>query len=113
MKPVTIKARCDFCGEIELAPTGLRLVVFDSGKAHYYEFFCPKCKLYKRRPADDSVQKMLVGGGVPCDYRHVPFELLEPHTGPPITMDDVLDFARGVNSIEDVALQADIDNFTI
>jgi hypothetical protein len=110
MSPVTIKARCVNCRDIELAPTGIRLVVFDAGEGHYYEFFCPKCKAYQRRPADKNVQKLLVSGNVLCEYLHVPYEALEEHSGAAITMDDVLDFARGVNSIEDVALQADIDN---
>lgn len=87
-----IKANCPSCQDVELAPTAFHLTVFDAGNGHYYEFFCPKCYDRVLKPADDSVQQLLISGGVEHTFEHVPLEVLEAHPGPALTVDDLMDF---------------------
>ena len=56
-----------------------------------YSFRCPKCAEDVRKPADDHVVRLLLSGGVAATVEEVPAELLEPHDGPPLTYDDLLD----------------------
>lgn len=87
-----IKVTCPICGEQELRPSGLHLTVFDAGDAHFYEFFCPGCHEHVRKPADETIQGLLMSADVEHTFEHVPLEVLEAHNGPSITVDDVMDF---------------------
>lgn len=98
----TIKASCPSCKDVELAPSAFHLTVYDAGNGHFYEFFCPKC--YERivKPADESVQSLLMRGGVEHTFTHMPLELLEVHTGPALTVDDVMDFVVALRQHSDL-----------
>ena len=89
----TIKASCPTCGEVELTPPDVSLLVCSSAPLSYYAFCCPTCKVEVRKPADDHIVSLLVSGGVPARVWDVPAEALEPKAGPRLTYDDLLDFA--------------------
>jgi predicted RNA-binding Zn-ribbon protein involved in translation (DUF1610 family) len=89
----TIKASCPSCGEVALTPADVALMVCSHAPLSYYSFQCPSCHGEVRKPADDHVVQLLVSGGVPATVWDVPAEALEPHGGPALTYDDLLDLA--------------------
>jgi predicted RNA-binding Zn-ribbon protein involved in translation (DUF1610 family) len=93
MAVTTIKATCPMCGEVELTPPDIALVVASHAPLSYYAFICPNCHDEVRKPADDHVVSLLISGGVHATMWDVPAEALEPHPGPRIDYDDLLDFA--------------------
>ena len=99
----TIKASCPGCGEVELTSKDVTLMVCNHAPQSYYTFTCPKCSEAVRKPADDHVVSLLVSGGVPAQVWELPAEALEPHTGPVITYDDLLDFALELNASDFLA----------
>jgi hypothetical protein len=95
----TIKASCPSCGDVELTPAQVRLVVCSVNDWSYYAFGCTTCGDEVRKPAGTEVQGLLRTGGVAVERWVVPAEALEEHTGPAITYDDVLDFALRLESL--------------
>jgi endogenous inhibitor of DNA gyrase (YacG/DUF329 family) len=89
----TIKASCPTCGEVELTPADVALMVCSQAELSYYAFDCPTCTEQVRKPADDHVVSLLVSGGVPAQVWVLPAEVLEHGRGPALTYDDLLDFA--------------------
>ena len=102
----TIKASCPTCGEVELTPADVRLMVCSHAPLSYYAFTCTGCLETVKKPADDHVVSLLVSGGVPAEVWEVPLEALEPHTGPALSYDDLLDFALQLASSELLAVAA-------
>jgi hypothetical protein len=96
----TIKASCPMCGDVELKPAQLRLVVCSRSEWSYYAFTCPTCTDEVRKPADEEIVALLVSGGVAAERWHVPAEVLEAKTGSAITYDDVLDFVLNLDRID-------------
>jgi hypothetical protein len=89
----TIKASCPTCGEVELKPADLSLMVCSHAPLSYYSFCCPSCLDEVRKPADDHVVSLLISGGVPASVWDLPGEALEVKSGPRLGYDDLLDFA--------------------
>jgi hypothetical protein len=88
----TIKATCPTCGEVSLTPVDIELRVDRAVASETsYAFTCPSCLSHVRKPADERIVRLLVGGGV---------QLLEVDSTPPkprfewpaLTHDDLLDF---------------------
>ncbi|RKS67909.1 hypothetical protein CLV35_3813 [Motilibacter peucedani] len=96
----TIKASCPMCGDVELKPAQLRLVVCSRSEWSYYAFTCPTCSDEVRKPADEEIVALLVSGGVAAERWHVPAEVLEEKTGGAISYDDVLDFVLNLDRID-------------
>jgi hypothetical protein len=96
----TIKASCPCCGDVELKPAQVRLVVCSVGEWSYYAFACTTCGDEVRKPAGPQVQSLLRTGGVAVEHWVVPAEALEEHTGPTISYDDVLDFALRLEALD-------------
>ena len=96
----TIKASCPTCGEVELTPADVSLMVCSHAPLSYYAFTCPRCTEEVRKPADDHVVSLLVSGGVPATVWDVPAEALEPRTGAPLTYDDLLDLALQLSATD-------------
>lgn len=88
----TIRATCPTCGDVELKPADLRLVVCSRAEWSTYAFDCPACRDEVKKPADEEVVALLVSGGVTVQTWHIPLEALEEHCGPRLTYDDLLDF---------------------
>lgn len=103
----TIKASCPSCGDVELTPAQVRLMVCTSAPQSYYAFDCPGCESEVRKPADDHVVSLLVSGGVRATVWEVPAEALEVHDGAAICYDDLLDLLLALTSTDDlIALAA-------
>ncbi|GAA4666210.1 hypothetical protein [Kineococcus glutinatus] len=102
----TIKASCPCCGDVELTPKQVRLVVCTVKSRSFYAFDCPTCKDEVRKAAGEDVVALLVSGGVKVERWIIPGEALEDKTGPAISWDDVLDFALVLDSVEDLAAVA-------
>ena len=102
----TIKASCPSCGEVELTPADVALMVCSHAPLSYYAFCCPTCSEEVRKPADDHVVSLLVSGGVPAQVWELPAEALELRAGPAITYDDLLDFALRLASDDLLAAAA-------
>lgn len=96
----TIKASCPSCGDVELKPAQVRLVVCSVKEWSYYAFGCTSCGEEIRKPAGKDVQGLLRTGGVPVEHWVVPAEALEERSGPAITYDDVLDFALRLQALD-------------
>lgn len=101
----TIKASCPRCGDIELTPAQVRLMVCTStapsyAALSYYAFDCHSCACEVRKPADDHVVSLLVSGGVQAQVWEVPAEARECHEGAPIGYDDLLDFVLALHGTE-------------
>ena len=88
----TIKASCPTCGEVELTPPDVSLVVCAQPGLSYYAFDCPTCADEVRKPADDHVVALLVSGGIRPTVWELPGEALELKKGPRLSYDDLLDF---------------------
>jgi hypothetical protein len=99
----TIKASCPVCGDVELRPAQLRLVVCNRAEWSYYAFTCTTCADEIRKPADEEVVALLVSGGVVAERWTIPAEALEDRLGPAISYDDVLDFALALDRVDLVA----------
>ena len=78
----TIKTSCPVCGDVELTPAQMRLVVCNLADRSFYAFSCGTCRDEVRKPADDEVVALLVSGGVIAERWEIPAEALEDHTGP-------------------------------
>jgi hypothetical protein len=96
----TIKTSCPVCGDVELTPAQMRLVVCTRSEWSFYSFLCTTCQDEIKKPADGEVVTLLVSGGVVAEQWVIPAEAMEEHNGAPITYDDVLDFALGLDRVD-------------
>lgn len=110
----TIKASCPVCGDVELTPAQLRLVVANVTERSFYAFRCTTCGDEVRKPADEEVVALLMSGGVRAERWIIPAEALEARVGPSIGYDDVLDFVLALGRVDDLAgmLGSDRDGLT-
>ncbi|HVL33644.1 MAG TPA: hypothetical protein VM600_08720 [Actinomycetota bacterium] len=88
----TIRATCPTCGEVELTPDDIELRVCTHAPASFYQFDCPLCGDEIQKPADERVVQLLISGGVSASVWELPDEVREGRNGPPLTVDDLLDF---------------------
>lgn len=85
------RARCAWCGEVDLGREDLEVHV-GSGSEALLEFTCPRCgRLNVRRLEPEDVVELAAVGVGPAPGS-APFELLEERSGPPIGWDDLIDF---------------------
>ena len=101
----TIKASCTQCGDVTLVPAQLHLVVSNRAELSSYSFQCPTCLDLVTKSADEDVVALLISGGVAVDRWDLPAEALEAHSGPPLTYDELLDFALMVSDQDLLAEQ--------
>jgi hypothetical protein len=99
----TIKASCSLCGDVELTPSQVHLMVCSREDLSYYAFTCTTCRQEIRKPADRNVVALLISGGVAVRRWTVPAEVMEERRGPAIGYDDVLDFVLNLERITDLA----------
>ena len=88
----SIKASCPDCGDVILATGDLSVVVQAGSSRTSYVFLCPGCHLAATQPAATRVAELLVVSGVRLRVVDIPAEAAEDHAGPPLTVDDLLDF---------------------
>jgi len=99
----TIKASCPTCGDVELTPAQVRLVVCSVPAWSFYAFECSTCREEVRKHASEEVVSLLTTGGVPAERWDVPAEVLEERTGPAISWDEVLDFSLALEGVDVVS----------
>ncbi len=85
-----LTARCPACGEVELLAEQVWLVLTNVPGREHYGVDCPGCDRTFRRAADAATIRLL-SAFVPVETLDLPAEALEVHTGPAITIDDLLD----------------------
>lgn len=100
----TIQAVCPTCGTVHVNSADITLMVCDARPAlSYYEFTCPDCHDEVRKPADDHAIAILMSGGVDATAWELPPEALEPHDGPPVGSDDLLDLLLALDAVDELA----------
>ena len=96
----TIRTTCEFCGDVELRPSQLRLQIDMHSIAGLYEFDCPACGACCVHPADKRIARVLIAAGVALEWagRLAAEAAAEAETfearpaGPTFTLDDLLSF---------------------
>lgn len=102
----TIKASCPTCGDVELTSADITLRVCGGAPLSSYSFTCPRCRELVCKPADEHVVSLLISGGVRAQVWEVPAEALEPHSGPALGYDDLLDFVLQLSVRDELAALA-------
>lgn len=90
-----VHVRCPSCGELDIAPHTVTVTVCkNAAQLSRLWFTCPECLTCIEQAATLRVQDLLKAApGVQwSEWRAIP-EALEPHSGPPISHDDILTFA--------------------
>ncbi len=87
-----IRASCPSCGDVELTTRDVRVLLCSTTYESTYAFQCPSCRVAVAKPAEPRVVDVLLASGITLSVWHMPDELEEPHSGPPITYDDLLEF---------------------
>lgn len=95
-----IKASCPSCGDVELSPRQVRLVVCSVEERSFYSFACSTCGDEVRKHAGEDVVALLRTGGVLPERWVIPAEVLEVHDGPALSHDDLLDFCLWLESAD-------------
>ncbi|MFA5891954.1 MAG: hypothetical protein WDA27_13555 [Actinomycetota bacterium] len=86
-----IEAVCPSCEAVECRSVDFGLWVCDDTSASFYSFVCPRCGANLQKHATDRIVELLIAEGIRPAFWHLPAEMREEHTGPPLTVDDVLD----------------------
>ncbi len=81
---------CVTCGEVELTPDQVWLVIATVPACSRYSFSCPRCSQLVSHHADAQVISVLARL-VPVEELDVPAEALEEHAAAGLTVDDLLD----------------------
>jgi hypothetical protein len=87
---------------VEFALGDLRVHASGRGEG-LLEFACPSCGRLNVRPLEGRELAVLATMGARPSSHRAPFELLEEHTGPPISWDDLLEFHQAVSGLDDEA----------
>lgn len=77
---------------MELATREVQVLVCSTTNRGSYAFTCPSCRLAVTKATDPRVVDVLVASGATLAVWTMPAELTEPHSGPPISYDDLLGF---------------------
>lgn len=88
----TIRANCPTCGDVQLRATELVVRVCSDDESGSYTFRCPTCAVAVAKGASKRIVDLLVSSGVRMEVWRMPAELAEPHLGPTLQPDDLLDF---------------------
>lgn len=96
----TIRATCPSCGDVELTPGQVQVLVCSDDNRASYAFRCPECHLMVSKPTDTRVVDILLSSGVRLVRWDAPAELSEPHHGDPISWDDILELHLALGSEE-------------
>lgn len=102
----TIKASCPTCGDVELTPRQVRLVVCSLPERSFYSFQCHTCGNEVRKRATEDIISLLRSGGVVAEHWTIPAEALEEHEGQVLNTDDLLDFCLMLENADLLAAAA-------
>jgi hypothetical protein len=81
-----IKTSCMVCGNVELTPNDLLLIVYPGDDCGEYEFTCEACDTINIRPANQRIVAIMLASGV------------EVRT-PPITEHEIDGFVRSLTDL--------------
>lgn len=96
---IDVRVQCPGCGPVVAPADEFRCELEAAGGRGICELRCPVCSAMLIVPAQaDAVETMRRGGAGPLPV--APFELLEPHAGPPLSWDDVLDFKLALEAMQ-------------
>jgi hypothetical protein len=95
---IKVRVVCPGCGPVVLPARELRCELESAGGKGICELRCPVCSILLLVPAGPLAVETMREGGASQMSGSVPFELLEPHTGPPLSWDDLLDFKLELDS---------------
>ena len=98
------RATCPRCGVVHVDVGGLALIRW--GDARWYQFSCPRCRDSVVTDTDERIATAMLEAGVTVRVLDPPAELDEPHTGPPVTLDDVLDLRLALEADDWIAEHA-------
>lgn len=87
-----IRASCPDCGDVELTSRDVIVRVNSATNEGSYAFQCPECLMAVSKAAEPRIIDLLVSSGVELFVWSPPAELFEPHDGPAICYDDLLQF---------------------
>lgn len=87
-----IRASCQSCGDVELVPKDLKIAVCSDTGESSYTFRCPGCRSIVSKEAEKRIVEVLVSAGVKMRFWKLPAELTESHSGPPLEVNDLIDF---------------------
>lgn len=93
-----VKASCPTCGDVMVPAEEVRFVLHSVADRSFYEFTCDGCQERICKSAGQEVVRLLTLGGVDPERVDVPVEALEEHHGPPLSWDDVSDFAAALDA---------------
>ncbi|HZD16882.1 MAG TPA: hypothetical protein VE669_01950 [Actinomycetota bacterium] len=104
----TIRTTCPRCGEVDMGPESILLLVTRGGREGTYRFTCPTCMDDVEKRADRKIVALLVsagvdvagrGGGGTAELFEDPGDEVtdeDPRgplpAGPPFSIDDLIDF---------------------
>jgi hypothetical protein len=83
-----IRASCPTCGDIEVAPGRVKVMLCSSNGEASYTFRCPRCSMIVSKPVERRIVEVLVAAGVRLQFWRLPEELGEHHEGPPLDEHD-------------------------
>jgi ribosomal protein S27E len=98
---IKVRVVCPGCGPVVLPAKELRCELEAAGDKGICELRCPVCSTMVLVPAGPVAVETMRDGGAGHMSGSVPFELLEPHTGPALSWDDVLDFKLALEGSSD------------
>ena len=85
-----VKAECPACGPVVAHPSALACGVSEADEGALCDFPCPTCDRVLLIPVSPvEISTLLLLGA--RKTRSLPFEFLEPHSGPTVSWDEVLD----------------------
>lgn len=91
---------CDDVIELHARDITLQSCVNDESRT-FYSFECPVCATHNERPLPDpDFVDALIAAGAVLVLWSVPLEVLEPHTGSALTVDDLIDFALELDIVD-------------
>jgi hypothetical protein len=97
-----IRASCPTCGDVELTTRDVRVLLCSTTYESSYAFQCPSCRVAVAKPAEARVVDVLLAAGISLSVWHMPAELEEVKTGPPISHDDLLEFHFQLSNVADL-----------
>ena len=97
---IKVRVVCPGCGPQVVPAAQLRCEVEAEADKGLCELSCPVCSATLVVRAQAAAVEVMRDGGAGHMTGSVPFELLEPHTGPPLTWDDLLDFKQALDGNE-------------
>jgi hypothetical protein len=87
-----IRTTCPHCGPLSLAGDGINVRVCANDRRASYWFCCPECGTRVAFALSRRKLELLIEFGFAFDVWTMPAEVDERPDGPPLTLDDVLDF---------------------